>query len=98
VTRIAARVPLAISLRCITMLYVCLEGGSMLAVRLTKEIERRLERLARDTRRSKSYYVKKAIEEFLEDREDYLLALARLEEDGSRIPLEKVIRQLGLED
>jgi RHH-type transcriptional regulator, rel operon repressor / antitoxin RelB len=80
------------------MLYVRLEGGSMLAVRLTKDIERRLERLARKTGRSTSYYVKKAIEEFLEDREDYLLALGRLEEDDSRIPLENVIRQLGLQD
>ncbi len=69
----------------------------MLAVRLPKEIERRLESLARRTRRSKSYYIKKAVLEFLEDREDYLLAVARLEECGERVSLEEVEGQLGVE-
>ncbi len=69
----------------------------MLALRLPKEIERRLDSLARRTHRSKSYYVKEAIVQFLEDREDYLLAVARLEESGERIPLEEVERQLGVE-
>ena len=69
----------------------------MLALRLPKEIERRLDSLARRTHRSKSYYVKKAIVQFLEDREDYLLAVARLGEVGERTPLQEVERQLGVE-
>lgn len=46
----------------------------MLAVRLSKDIEERLALLAKRTDRSKSYYVKKAIEQFLEDEEEYLIA------------------------
>lgn len=70
----------------------------MVAIRLSKELEERLERFANKTNRSKSYYVRKALEKYLEDREDYLLAVARLEEKNPRIPLEKVRKDLGLDD
>lgn len=70
----------------------------MIAVRLTKELETRLEKIASETHRSKSYYIRKALEQFLEDREDYLLAVARLEENNSRIPYEKVRKEFGLDD
>lgn len=58
----------------------------MLGVRLPQGLEKRLDQLAKETHRSKSYYVKRALEEFLEDQEDYLLALARYEkvEQGER--------------
>lgn len=72
----------------------------MLALRLPEDIEKRLELLARKTGRSKSYYAKRAIEEFLEDQEDYLIALGALErvERGERtISLEALEKQLGLE-
>lgn len=62
----------------------------MLAVRLPNEIEQRLAALAQKTGRSKSYYVRKAVKDFLQDEEDYLLAIARLEEKNPRIPFEKV--------
>ena len=68
----------------------------MLAVRLDSEIEDRLALLAHETGRSKSYYVKQAIESFLEDREDYLLALAVLEREEPRKTLTEVIKELGL--
>ena len=68
----------------------------MLALRLPPEIEQRLEDLAQKTGRTKSYYAKKAITEFLQDEEDYLLALARLEKNNPRLSLEEVERQLGL--
>lgn len=70
----------------------------MLALRLPPEIEQRLEKLAQKTGRTKSYYAKKAITEFLQDEEDYLLALTRLEKNNPRISLEEVERQLGLEN
>lgn len=70
----------------------------MLAVRLPGAIDRRLDNLARKTGRTKSFYVKKAILEFLEDREDYLLGLARLEQSTGRISLKEVARELGLDD
>lgn len=70
----------------------------MLAIRLPKEIEDRLEALARQTGRTKTYYARQAILEYLDDLEDYYLAVARLEENLPAIPLEEVERQLGLAD
>lgn len=70
----------------------------MLGLRLAKETEERLENLCKETGRTKSYYVKKAIQEYLEDQEDYLLALARLEEDDELVSYEQVRRRLGLDD
>lgn len=69
----------------------------MLAVRLDPVMEDKLTRLAHETGRSKSYYVKQAIEGFLEDREDYLLALAVLERNEPRKPLAELRKELGLE-
>ena len=69
----------------------------MLAVRLDPETVDRLDRLAHETGRSKSYYVKQAIENYLEEREDYLLALAVLERDEPRKPIAEVRRDLGLD-
>ncbi len=60
-------------------------------------MESQLDNLARETGRSKSYYVKKAIENFLEDREDYLLALAVLERNEPTKTLDEVRKSLGLE-
>ena len=69
----------------------------MLAVRLESSVEDRLNRLANETGRSKSYYVKQAIELFLEDREDYLLALSVLEKEEPRKSIADVRKELGLE-
>jgi len=70
----------------------------MLALRLPADLEKRLGELARKTGRSKSYYARLAIEEFLEDQEDYLLAISRLEKDLPGIPIDEVERRLGLVD
>jgi RHH-type rel operon transcriptional repressor/antitoxin RelB len=70
----------------------------MLAIRLPKDIEKRIEELAKKTNRTKTYYAREAILEYLDDLEDYYLAVARLEENLPSIPLEEVERQLGLED
>ena len=51
-----------------------------LTVRLPDEINSRLASLAEKTGRSKSFYVRKAIEEKLEDMEDLYLGLAVLKE------------------
>lgn len=68
----------------------------MLGVRLEPELEARLEKLAKKTGRSKSYYAKEAIRQFLEDREDYLLGIAVLERKEPTISLEELERRLGL--
>ena len=51
----------------------------MLSVRLSSDMEQRLETLAKETQRSKSFYVREAIERSLEDIEDIYLAEKRLE-------------------
>lgn len=48
----------------------------MTGVRLPEELENRLDNLVLKTHRSKSYYIKRAIEDYLNDQEDYLLAAA----------------------
>jgi len=70
----------------------------MLGVRLDHETEVRLEHLCEETGHSKSYFVKKALLQFLEDREDYLLGIAALEKKESTISLNKLEKDLGLED
>ena len=70
----------------------------MITVRLPKELETQLERIATETHRSKSYYIRKALEQYLEDHEDYILAVARLEEKNPRISYEKIRKELGLDD
>ena len=70
----------------------------MLSVRIPGPLENRLSNLAQETNRSKSYYVQRALEEFLEDQEDYLIALSRLEEKGPNISLADAKKELGLED
>ena len=68
----------------------------MLALRLPKDLETRLSSLAKRTGRTKSYYARQAIEVFLEDQEDYLVAVARLEKQRPGVPLEEVERLLTI--
>jgi len=69
----------------------------MLDIELDPELESRLERLAKETGRTKSYYAKLAIKQFLEDREDYLRGMAALERNEPRISLDELERELGLD-
>lgn len=68
----------------------------MLAVRLEATQEAALAHLAASTGRSKSYYVKEALAAYLQDRGDYLLALAALEKNERRTSLADVRKELGL--
>ena len=69
----------------------------MLGIRLDTDTEERLERLAKQTGRSKSYYAREAIRTFLEDREDYLIGLAALEKKDPRISLEDLEKEFRVE-
>lgn len=70
----------------------------MIAVRLPPEVEKRLKKLARKTGRTRTFYVREAILQHLDDLEDYYLAVQRLEENLPGVPLQEVARRLGLED
>ena len=74
----------------------------MLAIRLPPEIEARLENLAKNTGRTKTYYAREAILEYLEDMEDLYEAEQRVADiragRSKAIPLEEVMKQYGMED
>jgi len=73
----------------------------MLAIRLPQNIEKRLEKLARRTGRTKTFYAREAILEHLDDLEDLYLAeraLERIQKGEERtIPLKAVLKRHGLE-
>jgi RHH-type transcriptional regulator, rel operon repressor / antitoxin RelB len=70
----------------------------MLGIRLEPELEEKLDSLAKETGRSKSYYAREAIRQYLEDHEDYLKGIAALERREPTITLEELERRLGLDD
>jgi RHH-type transcriptional regulator, rel operon repressor / antitoxin RelB len=67
-------------------------------VRIPVALDERLTRLAAKTGRSKTYYARKALETFLEDTEDYLLAVASYESSKKTIPLEELRKKFKLQD
>ncbi|MFT7878958.1 MAG: ribbon-helix-helix domain-containing protein [Sulfurimonas sp.] len=71
----------------------------MLSVRLPEEMEARIERLAKSTQRPKSFFVKEALNNYLDDMEDYYNALKR-QNDPNRnlISLEELESALELQD
>ena len=74
----------------------------MLAIRLPVDIELRLENLAKSTGRTKTFYAREAILEYLEDMEDLYEAEQRVADIragiSKTIPLEDVMKQYGMED
>jgi RHH-type rel operon transcriptional repressor/antitoxin RelB len=77
--------------------YTCIAGGHpMLAVRLSPDIEKRLDELSKKTGRTKTYYAREAIIEYIDDLEDYYLAVDRLRSPGRRWTMEEVEKELGL--
>ena len=74
----------------------------MLAIRLPADMEKRLEKLARRTGRTKSYYAREAILRHMEDLEDIHLAelaYARyLKGQEETVPLQNIMKRLGMDD
>ena len=74
----------------------------MLAIRLPQDIENRLEALARQTGRTKTFYAREAIVEHLEDLEDLYLAESRLQalrhEEEQAVSLNDMMKRYGLAD
>ena len=55
------------------------------SVRLPEDVAKRLDELARSLDRPKTYIVTKALREYLEEYEDYLIALHRLNDKDDKI-------------
>ena len=68
----------------------------MLAIRLEPEIEERLEKLAKNTGRTKTFYAREAILEHLEELEDVYLAKQSLKKGGRIYTSDEIKRELGL--
>ena len=68
----------------------------MLAIRLDPATENRLNVLAMRTGRTKTFYARQAILQYLEDLEDIYLAGKRLRRKAKTYSAQEVKRELGL--
>jgi RHH-type rel operon transcriptional repressor/antitoxin RelB len=68
----------------------------MIAVRLQPEIEERLAALAKRTGRTKTFYIREAITEHLEDLEDVYLMERVLAQNEPTRPLKEFLDELGV--
>jgi RHH-type transcriptional regulator, rel operon repressor / antitoxin RelB len=72
----------------------------MLAIRLPADIEKRLDRLAKRTGRTKTYYAREAILKHLEDLEDIHDAEKAMEDllagRSKTVPLEVAMKRAGI--
>jgi RHH-type rel operon transcriptional repressor/antitoxin RelB len=66
-----------------------------ISVRLPEDIANRLDVLAKSLERPKTYIVTKALREYLEEYEDYLVALYRLNNKNDRVISEKELVKFG---
>jgi len=71
----------------------------VLAIRLDKKLEERLTVAAKRSGRTKTWFARRAIEQYIDELEDYALLEEALKDyDPSKnISLEEMKRQLGLE-
>jgi RHH-type rel operon transcriptional repressor/antitoxin RelB len=65
------------------------------SVRLPEDVAKRLDRLAKSLDRPKTYIVTKALSEYLEEYEDYLLAMHRMNDKNDRVVAEKELADLA---
>ena len=72
----------------------------MLAIRLDPDLEARLSAIAEKTGRTKTFYARAAIAEYIDDLEDFFLAEERLKhfKPGQGLSLEQAMAELGLEN
>lgn len=68
-----------------------------LNVRISDDIEQRLENLAEKTKRPKSFYIKDMLEKYLDEYEEAYLALERTSEKNAKYCTSKEVKKfLGL--
>ncbi|MCL5272431.1 MAG: DUF6290 family protein [Gammaproteobacteria bacterium] len=67
-------------------------------LRLPPALEKRLADLSEKTHRSKSFYAREAIANYIEDLEDYYLALEISKNPGRIYSWEEVMKRCSLDD
>lgn len=78
-------------------MYMCDNMSEVVTMRLPEEISSELNELARVLDRSKTYILRKALEEYLDEYEDYLIAMERWNDKNDEIIDGKELRDsLGL--
>ena len=71
--------------------------STAISVRLPDGLEKALEAITRETERSKTFVIRKALESYLEEYADYQIALDRLTDKNDRIiSSEELRKNLGL--
>ena len=70
----------------------------MTSVRLSEDVEARLNALAAITGRTKTFYIKKLIDDYIDDLEDVYLAIHRLEHPSDTMTSQAVRQELALDD
>jgi RHH-type rel operon transcriptional repressor/antitoxin RelB len=70
----------------------------VVTVSLRKEAYNKLQELANENERSKSYFLKKALDNYLEDLYLYKKAIAVLEKDEPIYDLKDMAKEYGLSD
>ena len=65
-----------------------------ISIRLPGDVAKRLDELAKSIDRPKTYIVTKALREYLEEYEDYLVAMHRLNDKDDRVVSEKELVKL----
>ncbi|MBF0292640.1 MAG: ribbon-helix-helix protein, CopG family [Nitrospinae bacterium] len=70
----------------------------MITLRIPKDAEDKLVKLANKTGKSKSYYARRALLDFLQDKEDYDIAMARVKKGRPTISIDEAEKRLGLKD
>ena len=71
---------------------------TMITARIPDHLDKVLTILAKETDRNKSYIVKRALESYIEEKADLLIALSRLEKGEETVSLEEIEKKYGLED
>jgi len=67
-----------------------------ISVRLGDEMEEMLTKLSKVSNLPKSYFVREAVREKMEDLEDLYYGLTRLDEPGETVGLEQLMKDEGL--
>ena len=78
----------------ISMIWRSIMTTRILSTTVDEEIADQLEKLTKETHRKKSYYVNRALKEFLEEIQDYNLALSR--KGGKSVSIKEAKKELGI--
>jgi RHH-type rel operon transcriptional repressor/antitoxin RelB len=70
----------------------------MASLRLDKDLENRLDHLAKMTGRTKTFYIRQLIEQHIDELEDRYIAESRLENPADRLTSKEMRKDLGLDN